>query len=128
MTYHSYIQFLIHSLVHAFVILMHILIILHILLLPSFFIIILYMLCMVVITLAAKRRWKGMVITLRVCVRKILGKLQTLVARTSYWQTSNYKRIKSNKRLLLFMKEGFFDHACLYNIYILQQLSLVIFN
>ena len=36
-----------------------------------------------------------------VCVRKILGKLRTLVAPTSYWQTSNYTRIKNNKRLLL---------------------------
>ena len=33
--------------------------------------------------------------------RKILGELQMLVASTSYWQTSNYTRIKSNKRLLL---------------------------
>ena len=28
-------------------------------------------------------------------------KLRTLVAPTSYWQTSNYTRIKNNKRLLL---------------------------
>ena len=62
-----------------------------------------------VFTLAAKRRRKGMLIILcvclcvrlSVCVRKILGKLRTLVARTSYWQTSNYTRIKSNMRLLL---------------------------
>ena len=36
-----------------------------------------------------------------VCVRIILGKLQILVASTSYWQTSNYTRIKNSKRLLL---------------------------
>ena len=35
------------------------------------------------------------------CVCKILGKLWTLVSPTSYWQTSNYTRIKNNKRLLL---------------------------
>ena len=47
-------------------------------------------------TLAAKRRRKGMVIILCVCVsvsvRKKLEKLQTLTAQTSYWQTSNYTR------------------------------------
>ena len=55
------------------------------------------------ITLAVKRRRKGTVIILCVCVCvwKILGNLQTLVAPTSYWQTSNYTRIKNNKRLLL---------------------------
>ena len=36
-----------------------------------------------------------------VCVRKILGKLRTLVASRSYCQTLNYTRIKNNKRLLL---------------------------
>ena len=48
-------------------------------------------------------RRKGMVIILCVCVCvcKILVKLRTLVAPTSYWQTSNYTRIKNNKRLLL---------------------------
>ena len=58
------------------------------------------------ITLAAKRRRKGMVIILCVCLHVCVcsqnfGKLQTLVGRTSYWQTSNYTRIKINKRLLL---------------------------
>ena len=53
------------------------------------------------ITLAAKRRRKGMVIILCLSVRKKLGKLQTLTAQTSYWQTSNYTRIKNNNRLLL---------------------------
>ena len=58
-----------------------------------------------IFTLAAKRRRKGMVIILcvclSVCVRKKLAKLQTLTAQTSYWQTSNYTRIKNNNRLLL---------------------------
>ena len=36
-----------------------------------------------------------------VCVRTILGKLRTLVAPMSYWQTSNYTRIKNDKRHLL---------------------------
>ena len=36
-----------------------------------------------------------------VCVCKILRKLQTLVARTRYWKTSNYTRIKNNNKLLL---------------------------
>ena len=61
-----------------------------------------------IITLAAKRRQKGMVIILCVCnlyvclsVRKFLGKLQTLVAQMSYWQTSNYTRIKNTHRRLL---------------------------
>ena len=63
--------------------------------------------CHMLITLAAKRRQKGMVIILCVCVsvcvsvRKKLGKLQTLTAQTSYWQTSNYTRMKNNNRLLL---------------------------
>ena len=35
------------------------------------------------------------------CVRQILGNLRILVAPTSYWQTSNYTRIKNNNRLLL---------------------------
>ena len=60
---------------------------------------------LIIITLAAKRRRKGMVIKLYVCVcvsvYKKLGKLQTLTAQTSYWQTSNHTRIKNNKRLLL---------------------------
>ena len=58
------------------------------------------------ITLATKCRWKGMVIILClcVCVRKILGKLQTLVAPTC--STTGIRqivqlRIKNNKRLLL---------------------------
>ena len=38
-----------------------------------------------------------MVIILCVCSQK-MGKLQTLTAQTSYWQTSNYTR--NNKRLL----------------------------
>ena len=56
-----------------------------------------------IITLAAKRRRKGMVIILCICVsfRKKLEKLQTLTAQTSYWQTSNYTRIKNNNRHLL---------------------------
>ena len=36
-----------------------------------------------------------------VCVRTVLGKLRTLVATTSYWETSNYTRMKNKKRLLL---------------------------
>ena len=45
-----------------------------------------------------------MVILLCVCVclfKKKLGKLQTLMAQTSYWQASNYTGIKNNNRLLL---------------------------
>ena len=44
-----------------------------------------------------------MVIIIIVCVsvHKTLGKLQTLMAQTSYCQTSNYTRIKNNNRLLL---------------------------
>ena len=54
-----------------------------------------------------KCRQKGMVVILCVCVSvclcvcNILGKLRTLVAPLNYWQTSNYTRIKNNKRLLL---------------------------
>ena len=40
-----------------------------------------------------------MSVCLSVC--KFLGKLQTLGAQRSYWQTSNYTRNKNNKRLLL---------------------------
>ena len=43
------------------------------------------------------------IVCLSVCLsfRKFLGKLRTLAAQTSYWQTSNYTRIKNNNRLLL---------------------------
>ena len=36
-----------------------------------------------------------------ICLQKKWWKLGTLAARMSYWQTSNYTRIKNNKRLLL---------------------------
>ena len=42
-----------------------------------------------------------MYVSVCLSVRKKLGKLQTLTAQTSYWQTSNYTRIKNNNRLLL---------------------------
>ena len=61
-----------------------------------------------------------MVVYLRVCVCvcvwKILGKLQTLVAPTSYWQTLNYTRIKNikafaitffNKVIIIFTTHGY---------------------
>ena len=55
-----------------------------------------------------KRRRNGTVIIfvsvsvcVCVCVHKNLGKLGTLAARTSYWHTSNYTRIKNNNRLLI---------------------------
>ena len=59
------------------------------------------------VSLTAKRRRKGMIIILcvSVClslsVYKFHGKLRTLVAQTSYWQTANYTRNKNNNRLLL---------------------------
>ena len=49
------------------------------------------------ITLAVKRRRKGIVIIL--CVfAKFWENYEHLVAPTSYWQTSNYTRIKTYKR------------------------------
>ena len=43
------------------------------------------------------------ILSVYVClsVRKNLGKLGILAARTSYWQTSNYTKIKNNNRLSL---------------------------
>ena len=72
--------------------------------------------------LSVKRRRKGTVIILCVCVclsvRKNLGKLGTLTVRTSYWQTSNYTRVLEPDMGQPFTEVHCTTHAC--RNYILQ--------